>query len=188
MPTKTKAGVICLLEFKRMSDVTNHNIVRGKQPNTRDGKRSYASTNKCVVRKCKHKTKFKAQDLCIKHRPTCVNKWKQRGYVYKNRQAWATRRRADIQANNEELQTKKTTDTHERKRHTERRERTCPIDQTRRAGDRRGVDHLIFRPMRGPQGLNRQGDSVKVFQKNGEDFEKFERGTTSLRRMRQRTP
>jgi hypothetical protein len=42
--------------------------------------------------------------------------------------------------------------------------------------------------MRGPQGLNRQGDSVKVFQKNGEDFEKFERGTTSLRRMRQRTP
>ena len=24
MPTKTKAGVICLLEFKRMSDVTSH--------------------------------------------------------------------------------------------------------------------------------------------------------------------
>ena len=28
MPTKTKTGVICLLEFKRMSDVTNHYIVR----------------------------------------------------------------------------------------------------------------------------------------------------------------
>ncbi len=30
-PTKTKAGVICLLEFKRMSDVTSHYIVRGKR-------------------------------------------------------------------------------------------------------------------------------------------------------------
>jgi hypothetical protein len=28
VPTKTKAGVICLLEFKRMSDVTSHYIVR----------------------------------------------------------------------------------------------------------------------------------------------------------------
>ncbi len=31
MPTKTKAGVICLLEFKRMSDVTSHYIVRAKR-------------------------------------------------------------------------------------------------------------------------------------------------------------
>ena len=30
MPTNTKAGVICLLEFKRMSDVTSHYIVRAK--------------------------------------------------------------------------------------------------------------------------------------------------------------
>ncbi len=31
IPTKTKAGVICLLEFKRMSDVTNQYIVRAKR-------------------------------------------------------------------------------------------------------------------------------------------------------------
>ena len=31
MPTKTKVGVICLLEFKRMSDVTSHYIVRTKR-------------------------------------------------------------------------------------------------------------------------------------------------------------
>ena len=31
MPTKTKAGVICLLEFKRMSDVTNQYIIRAKR-------------------------------------------------------------------------------------------------------------------------------------------------------------
>jgi hypothetical protein len=30
MPTDTKSGVICLLEFKRMSDVTSHYIVRSK--------------------------------------------------------------------------------------------------------------------------------------------------------------
>jgi hypothetical protein len=30
MPTDTKSGVICLLEFKRMSDVTSHYIVRVK--------------------------------------------------------------------------------------------------------------------------------------------------------------
>jgi hypothetical protein len=30
MPTDTKSGVICLLEFKRMSDVTSHYIVRPK--------------------------------------------------------------------------------------------------------------------------------------------------------------
>jgi hypothetical protein len=30
MPTETQTGVICLLEFKRMSDVTSHYIVRGK--------------------------------------------------------------------------------------------------------------------------------------------------------------
>jgi hypothetical protein len=30
MPTATKSGVICLLEFKRMSDVTSHYIVRAK--------------------------------------------------------------------------------------------------------------------------------------------------------------
>ena len=30
MPTDTKSGVICLLEFKRMSDVTSHYIVRAK--------------------------------------------------------------------------------------------------------------------------------------------------------------
>ena len=31
MPTKTRAGVVCLLEFKHMSDVTNHYIVRSKR-------------------------------------------------------------------------------------------------------------------------------------------------------------
>jgi hypothetical protein len=31
MPTDTKSGVICLLEFKRMSDVTSHYIVRPKR-------------------------------------------------------------------------------------------------------------------------------------------------------------
>ena len=31
IPTKTKAGVICLLEFKRMSDVTNQYIIRTKR-------------------------------------------------------------------------------------------------------------------------------------------------------------
>jgi hypothetical protein len=31
MPTKTKTGVICLLEFKSMSDVTSHYIVRVKR-------------------------------------------------------------------------------------------------------------------------------------------------------------
>jgi hypothetical protein len=30
MPTDTKSGVICLLEFKHMSDVTSHYIVRTK--------------------------------------------------------------------------------------------------------------------------------------------------------------
>ncbi len=30
MPTDTKSGVICLLKFKRMSDVTSHYIVRTK--------------------------------------------------------------------------------------------------------------------------------------------------------------
>jgi hypothetical protein len=30
MPTDTKSGVICLLEFKRMSDVTSHYIVRAR--------------------------------------------------------------------------------------------------------------------------------------------------------------
>ena len=30
MPTDTKSGVICLLEFKRMSDVTSNYIVRDK--------------------------------------------------------------------------------------------------------------------------------------------------------------
>jgi hypothetical protein len=31
MPTDTKSGVICLMEFKRMSDVTSHYIVRTKR-------------------------------------------------------------------------------------------------------------------------------------------------------------
>ena len=30
IPTKTKSGVICLMEFKRMSDVTNRYVVRSK--------------------------------------------------------------------------------------------------------------------------------------------------------------
>ena len=30
MPTNTKTGVICLLEFKRMSDVTSHYVVNAK--------------------------------------------------------------------------------------------------------------------------------------------------------------
>ena len=39
MPTTTKVGVICLLEFKRMSDVTNHYVVRAK----REAERQYES-------------------------------------------------------------------------------------------------------------------------------------------------
>ena len=31
IPTKTKVGVICLLEFKRMSDLTSHYTVRAKR-------------------------------------------------------------------------------------------------------------------------------------------------------------
>ena len=31
MPTNTKVGVICLMEFKRMSDVTNQYVVRAKR-------------------------------------------------------------------------------------------------------------------------------------------------------------
>jgi hypothetical protein len=31
MPTKTRAGVVCLLEFKSMSDVTRHYIVDAKR-------------------------------------------------------------------------------------------------------------------------------------------------------------
>ena len=30
MPTDTESGVICLLEFERMSDVTSHYIVRAR--------------------------------------------------------------------------------------------------------------------------------------------------------------
>ena len=30
IPTKTKSGVICLMEFKRMSDATNRYVVRAK--------------------------------------------------------------------------------------------------------------------------------------------------------------
>ncbi len=30
MPTYTETGVICLLEFKRMSDITSHYIIRAK--------------------------------------------------------------------------------------------------------------------------------------------------------------
>ena len=39
MTTKTKTGVIYLLEFKRMSDVTSHYIVRVK----RDTEAQYSS-------------------------------------------------------------------------------------------------------------------------------------------------
>ena len=45
MPTKTKAGVICLLEFKRMSNVTNHYIVRAK----RAAETQYASLRSALV-------------------------------------------------------------------------------------------------------------------------------------------
>ncbi len=45
MPTKTKAGVICPLEFKRMSDVTNQYIVRAK----RVAEAQYASLRSALV-------------------------------------------------------------------------------------------------------------------------------------------
>ena len=46
MPTKPKAWVICLLEFKRMSDVTSHYIVRAK----RVAEAEYASlSDACIV-------------------------------------------------------------------------------------------------------------------------------------------
>ncbi len=46
MPTKTKVGVICLLEFKRMSDVTNHYIVRAK----REAEAQYASLRSALAK------------------------------------------------------------------------------------------------------------------------------------------
>jgi hypothetical protein len=45
MPTKTKAGVICLLEFKRISDVTSHYIVRTKHV----AESQYASLRSALV-------------------------------------------------------------------------------------------------------------------------------------------
>ena len=45
MPTKTKVGVICLLEFKRMSDVTNQYIVRAKH----ETEAQYASLRSSLV-------------------------------------------------------------------------------------------------------------------------------------------
>ena len=45
MPTKTKTGVICLLEFKRMSDVTSHYIVRVK----REAETQYSSLRSVLV-------------------------------------------------------------------------------------------------------------------------------------------
>ena len=45
MPTKTKTGVICLLEFKRMSDVTSHYIVRAK----RDVETQYSSLRSALA-------------------------------------------------------------------------------------------------------------------------------------------
>jgi hypothetical protein len=45
VPTKTKTGVICLLEFKRMSDVTSHYIVRAK----RETETQYSSLRSALV-------------------------------------------------------------------------------------------------------------------------------------------
>ncbi len=45
MPTKTRVGVVCLLEFKRMSDVTRHYIVRAK----RVAEAQYASLRSTLV-------------------------------------------------------------------------------------------------------------------------------------------
>ena len=45
MPTKTKAGVICLLEFKRISDVTSHYIVRAKH----EAEAQYASLRSALA-------------------------------------------------------------------------------------------------------------------------------------------
>ena len=50
MTTKTKVGVICLLEFKRMSDVTNHYIVRAK----REAEAHYESLRSMLVKTMKH--------------------------------------------------------------------------------------------------------------------------------------
>ncbi len=52
MPTKTKAGVICLLEFKRMSvsDVTNQYIVRAK----RIAEAQYTSLRSALARTMQH--------------------------------------------------------------------------------------------------------------------------------------
>ncbi len=45
MPTKTKTGVICLLEFKRMSDVTSQYIVRAQ----REAEAQYSSLNSALT-------------------------------------------------------------------------------------------------------------------------------------------
>ncbi len=48
MPTDTKSGVICLLEFKRMSDVTSHYIVRAKSVSLAQ----YESHDRHLARSC----------------------------------------------------------------------------------------------------------------------------------------
>jgi hypothetical protein len=50
VPTKTKVGVICQLEFKRMSDVTSHYIVRVK----RVAETQYASLKSALTITLKH--------------------------------------------------------------------------------------------------------------------------------------
>jgi hypothetical protein len=44
MPTTTKVGVICLLEFKSVSDVTNHYVVRAK----REAEEQYESLRSAI--------------------------------------------------------------------------------------------------------------------------------------------
>jgi hypothetical protein len=50
LPTKIRAGVICLLEFKRMSDVTSRYIVRAK----RVAEAQYASLRSALVITTQH--------------------------------------------------------------------------------------------------------------------------------------
>jgi hypothetical protein len=50
IPTNTKTGVICLLEFKHMSDVTSHYVVTAK----REAETQYSSLRSTLARTMNH--------------------------------------------------------------------------------------------------------------------------------------
>ncbi len=69
MPTTTKAGVIFLLEFKRMSDVTNHYIVRAKH----EAEEQYESHRSTLTKSMQRQGWMVNKYLC---RGSVVPKWR----------------------------------------------------------------------------------------------------------------